>query len=192
MKVEVLKKLAIEHYLNINGVEFEINKLSTCLQEIDETEEDSAYGEYCLRSYECSHLEEMKKLVKLGYVKNYTGPRMANCFHKASEESIAELKKIVYKKEEEIENEKQEITIFLIKEEAELDGQRIFSIHGPFLTKEQANEELEKFYNTDTYIISGNRSLLDLDNGIACSDTEYSDDYWVEYSIENKTIAIKS
>ena len=191
MTIELITKASVTHYIKINGVSFEIHKLLTCLNEIDATEEDSSCGEGCLRSYQITHISEMRKLVELGFVRNYTGPRMSNCFHMASEKEIGELKKLIYEKEEEIDKQENEISVFIIKEEADVNGERTFGVHGPFLTKEIAKDELEKLYNEDDYVMNGSHPLLDKESGMAYSDTTYSDKYWVEFSIEEKFVTIK-
>ena len=46
-----------------------------------DTEEDDRFGDYSYRDYDLSVDESYYNcLIKLGLVKNFTGPRQANCF----------------------------------------------------------------------------------------------------------------
>lgn len=96
LKIDIYDKPVITKFINVNGVEFELSKLFGCLEEIRRTEVDDHYGDYSLRDYELSHPREMNKLVKMGLVKNYTGPRMANLYCMKDEEIINKLINYLY------------------------------------------------------------------------------------------------
>ena len=91
MEIKMYEKPVITKFVTVNGVEFELGSLYTCLSEIRNTEEDDHYGEYSLRGYELSYPDEMDKLVEMGLVKNYTGSRMANLYCMKDEKGIEDL-----------------------------------------------------------------------------------------------------
>ena len=88
MKFEVIEKLVPTKFIMLNGVEFEHSNLIGCLSQIlNLTEIDDRYGEYSLRGYELEYYSETKTLVKFGWVKNYTGSRMADLYCVKDEDS---------------------------------------------------------------------------------------------------------
>ena len=88
MKFEVIEKMIPTKFVVLNGVEFERGSLIGCLSQLlNSTEIDDHYGEYSLRSYELDYYSETKKLVEFGWVKNYTGSRMADLYCVKDEES---------------------------------------------------------------------------------------------------------
>jgi len=92
MKINITEKPVMTKFVTINGVEFELSRLYGSIYQImNETEENDHYGEYSLRSYELNDKETMDKLVAMGYVKNYTGSRMANLYCMANEKGLKEL-----------------------------------------------------------------------------------------------------
>lgn len=91
MEIKIYEKPVITKFVLINGEEFELGNLYTCLSEIRDTKEDDKYGDYSLRDYELSYPNEMDKLVKMGLVKNYTGSRMANLYCMKDKKAIDEL-----------------------------------------------------------------------------------------------------
>lgn len=101
MDIRIYEKPVITKFVVVNGVEFELGELCCCLEEIRRTTVDDHYGDYSLRNYELSHPNEMDKLVKMGLVKNYTGPRMANLYCMKDEKSIEDLITKLYELDEE-------------------------------------------------------------------------------------------
>ena len=95
-KFDIYTKMIPAVFIKIDDIEFDIEKLCQSLSDLSDTEEDSKYGEYCLRSYEVNDLNTINKLVKLGYVRKYTGPRMAICYCKNNEKEFEEFKNKVY------------------------------------------------------------------------------------------------
>ena len=96
MQISIYEKPVITKFVTVNGVEFELGKLFGCLEEISRTKVDDHYGDYSLRNYELSHTDEMDKLVKMGFVKNYTGSRMANLYCMKDEKGINDLLNKLY------------------------------------------------------------------------------------------------
>jgi len=97
MEVKIYEKPVITKFVLVNGIEFELGNLYTCLSEIKETKEDDKYGDYSLRDYELSYPVEMDKLVKMELVKNYTGSQMANLYCMKDEKGIDELETMLHK-----------------------------------------------------------------------------------------------
>ena len=96
MKLQIYEKPVMTKFIIINGVEFQLGHLLCCLEEIKDTKENDLYGDYSLREYELSHPNEMNELVKMGLVKNFTGPRMANCYCMKDEKKIDKLRDALY------------------------------------------------------------------------------------------------
>ena len=81
MKFEIIEKLIPTKFVVLNGVEFKLGRLIGCLSQLlNETEIDDRYGDYSLRDYELDFYSETKKLVEFGWIKNYTGSRMADLY----------------------------------------------------------------------------------------------------------------
>lgn len=80
MDIKIFEKPVITKFITIDGEEFELGNLYASLDQIIETQEDNCWGDYGLRDYELYDSETMNKLVKMGLVKNYRGPRMANLY----------------------------------------------------------------------------------------------------------------
>ena len=100
MDIRIYKKPIMTKFIVINGIEFEASHLFGCLEEIRQTKEDDHYGDYSLRNYELSYPDEMDKLVKMGFVKNYTGSRMANLYCMKDEKGIEDLMTKLYELDE--------------------------------------------------------------------------------------------
>lgn len=96
MKLEIVKKPVMTEFVIIDGTEFVLSHLLASISEIMETEENDKYGEYSLRDYELSYHDTMNKLVEMGCVKTYTGPRQAHCYCLANEKGLAELRDAIY------------------------------------------------------------------------------------------------
>jgi hypothetical protein len=60
------------------------------------TKEDDFWGDYSLRDYQLRNQEVMDLLVKMGLVKNYPGPRMANLYCMKNEQGIEKLQNLLY------------------------------------------------------------------------------------------------
>lgn len=92
MKIEITKRPVMVKFINIDGIEFVLNDLyGTINQLMEYTNENDRYGDYSLRDYELYDYETADKLVKLGYIKNYIGSRMANLYCIADKTKIKEL-----------------------------------------------------------------------------------------------------
>lgn len=97
MDVAIYEKKVITKFVTIDGEEFNLSELYSCLEQIkEETLEDDRYGVYSLRRYELYYPKAMDKLVKMGLVKNYTGSRMANLYCMKDKKSIENLLNILY------------------------------------------------------------------------------------------------
>lgn len=96
MDIKIYEKPVITKFVVIDGEEFELSELYSCLHQISETKENDRYGEYSLRDYELSNYEVMNKLVKMGLVKNYTGSRMADLYCMKDEKGIKDLLNALY------------------------------------------------------------------------------------------------
>lgn len=97
MKIEITERPVMVKFINIDGIEFVLGDLyETINQLMGSTMENDRYGEYSLREYELYDYETAEKLVKLGYVKNYTGSRMANLYCMADENRLRELLDKIY------------------------------------------------------------------------------------------------
>ena len=96
MEIRKYDKMVKVDYISLNGIEFETRDLFGALEELSNTKADDKWGEYSLREYELNYYDSIKKLVDLGYVKNYTGSRMANLYCIANEEEFKELKEKLY------------------------------------------------------------------------------------------------
>lgn len=97
MNIKLYEKPIITKFVTINDEEFELKDLYGALYQIQQTKEDDHYGDYSLRDYNLDSKETMDKLVKIGLVKNYTGPRMANLYCMKDENSINDLLNTLYK-----------------------------------------------------------------------------------------------
>ena len=88
MNIEIYEKPVITKFVSIDGVEFELGKLYGCLNQLlEETKEDDHYGDY---------IETIKKLVNMGFVKNYTGSRMADLYCMEDKNKISSLLDALY------------------------------------------------------------------------------------------------
>lgn len=97
MNIEIYEKPVITKFVSVDGVEFELGKLYGCLNQLlEETKEDDHYGDYSLRDYEVHDLKTMRKLVNMGFVKNYTGSRMADLYCMEDKNKISSLLDALY------------------------------------------------------------------------------------------------
>lgn len=80
MVVKKIRKIVEMYYITVDGYEFREDILFETLGILSQTMENDRYGEYSVRDYDLPDYETIEALIKLGLVKNYTGPRMADCF----------------------------------------------------------------------------------------------------------------
>lgn len=101
VKIECFEKMEPIKYVRINGEDFRKSEMCSVINQIlMNTKEDDHYGDYSLHDYEIDASSEVIDcLVKLGYVRNYTGSRMANlyCIAKGKTEELEELLNTIYK-----------------------------------------------------------------------------------------------
>lgn len=97
MEIKVYGKPVMTKFVVLDGKEFELSEVYVSLEQIMDTHEnDSCYGDYSLRDYQLYSQEVMDHLVKMGLVKNYPGPRMANLYCMKNEKGIEKLQEILY------------------------------------------------------------------------------------------------
>ena len=80
MNVEKYKKLVEMDFIRVDEFEFRSDNLFETLHILNQTMENDKYGEYSVRGYELPDSYTIESLIKLDLVKNYTGPRMADCY----------------------------------------------------------------------------------------------------------------
>ena len=97
MDIKIYQKPVITKFVVIDGEEFKLSELYSCLDQIDGTDEGDKYGTYSLRYYEIDYPEVMDKLVRMGLVRNYTGSRMANLYCIKDRKGIENLFDTLYK-----------------------------------------------------------------------------------------------
>lgn len=96
--IKIYEKPVITKFVTIDGEEFKLSKLYSCLEQIEEeTLEDDHYGGYSLRGYELVYPEAIDKLVEMGLVKNYAGSRMSNLYCAKDKKGIRHLLNLLRK-----------------------------------------------------------------------------------------------
>ena len=81
IKYEFKTKLVPTTYITIDGEEYCLADMYAAIGDMLDTEEDDEFGDYSYRDYDLSVDKNYYNcLIKLGLVKNFTGPRQANCF----------------------------------------------------------------------------------------------------------------
>lgn len=97
MDIKIYEKPVVTKFATIDGEEFELSKLYSCLEQIkEETLENDHYGGYSLRSYELCYPEAMDKLVEMGLVKKYIGSRMAHLYCMKDKKGIKNLLSLLH------------------------------------------------------------------------------------------------
>ena len=96
MNIKIYEKPIITKFIIVDGEEFVLRELYSALEQIQETNENDLYGEYSLRDYEIICFDAMKKLVKIGLVKNYRGSRMADLYCMKDKNKIGKLFETLY------------------------------------------------------------------------------------------------
>lgn len=69
--IQIYEKPVLTQYILMDGVEFELSALISCLWDILDTDEHDRTGKYSLAYNDISDIQTMNKLVSLGLVEKY-------------------------------------------------------------------------------------------------------------------------
>lgn len=100
MNIKLIGKPVMTTFVVFDGNEFPLSEVYASLEQINNTMEDDYWGDYSLRDYQLISQEVMDYFVKMGLVKNYSGPRMANLYCMKSANGIERLQNVLYKLDE--------------------------------------------------------------------------------------------